>query len=45
VECLAPCLQDDHPTWVFNGVAVGPSGTVYLTNDVSNTLCSIPAGR
>jgi sugar lactone lactonase YvrE len=45
VDCLAPCLQDDHPTWIFNGVAVGPSGTIYVTNDVGNTLCAIPPHR
>lgn len=26
------------PTWVFNGVAVGPSGVIYVTGDVSNVL-------
>jgi sugar lactone lactonase YvrE len=45
IDCLAPCLQDDHPTWIFNGVAVGPSGTIYVTNDVANTLWAIPPGR
>jgi streptogramin lyase len=26
------------PTWTFNGVAVGPSGNIYVTSDVSNAL-------
>jgi sugar lactone lactonase YvrE len=38
---LARCLQADHPTWIFNGVAVGPSGAIYLTNDTDNTLYRI----
>jgi sugar lactone lactonase YvrE len=33
---LAPCLQGDHPTWIFNGVAVDASGTIYLTSDAAN---------
>jgi sugar lactone lactonase YvrE len=40
-EGLDVCLQGDHPTWVFNGVAVGPSGTIYVTCDVTNTLHAI----
>ena len=26
------------PTWIFNGVAVGPSGYIYVTGDISNVL-------
>jgi hypothetical protein len=26
------------PTWIFNGVAVGPSGHIYVTGDKSNVL-------
>ncbi|HVP57670.1 MAG TPA: hypothetical protein VMU02_06195 [bacterium] len=40
-EGFTPCLQDDHPTWIFNGVAVGPSGAIYLTSDVDNLLYRI----
>jgi DNA-binding beta-propeller fold protein YncE len=29
------------PTWVFNGVAVGPSGAIYVTGDVANVLYRI----
>jgi DNA-binding beta-propeller fold protein YncE len=40
-EDLDICLQGDHPTWVFNGVAVGPSGTIYVTGDVTNSLYAL----
>ena len=26
------------PTWIFNGVAVGPSGAIYVTGDIANLL-------
>lgn len=26
------------PTWTFNGVAVGPSGAIYITGEVANVL-------
>ena len=29
------------PTYIFNGVAVGPSGTIYVTGDVENVLYRI----
>ena len=29
------------PTYIFNGVAVGPSGTIYVTGDVDNVLYRI----
>ena len=29
------------PTWGFNGVAVGPSGAIYITGDVANVLYRI----
>jgi sugar lactone lactonase YvrE len=29
------------PTWSFNGVAVGPSGAIYITGDVTNVLYRI----
>jgi len=29
------------PTWMFNGVAVGPSGTIYITSDINNQLLVI----
>ncbi len=38
VDGIAPCLQSDHPTWIFNGVAVGPSGVIYATCDAANSL-------
>jgi len=42
------------PTWGFTGVAVGPSGAIYITGDVAGVLYRIwprlpakqpPAGR
>ncbi len=30
-----------HPTWVFNGVAVGPSGAIYVTGDIANVVYRI----
>jgi sugar lactone lactonase YvrE len=38
---LPRCLMGDHPTWVFNGVAVGPSGTIYITSDSESALYCI----
>jgi sugar lactone lactonase YvrE len=38
---LPTCLMGDHPTWVFNGVAVGPSGTIYITSDSESALYCI----
>jgi glucose/arabinose dehydrogenase len=38
VTGLPLCLQADHPTWIFNGVAVGPSGAIYITSDSENLL-------
>ena len=29
------------PSWIFNGVAVGPSGAIYVTGDISNVLYRI----
>ena len=31
------------PTWVFNGVDVGPSGNIYVTGDIADVLYSIGA--
>jgi sugar lactone lactonase YvrE len=38
---LSPCLPGNHPTWIFNAVAVGPSGTIYATCDTENALYKI----
>jgi hypothetical protein len=32
----APAAPNTPPAWAFNGVAVGPSGTIYLTSDVES---------
>lgn len=37
----APGTSVFPPTWFFNGVAVGPSGTVYVTGDVANVVYAI----
>ncbi len=29
-------------TWIFSGVAVGPSSTIYITSDINNQLLAIP---
>jgi sugar lactone lactonase YvrE len=34
----APGVPNMPPTWVFNGVAVGPSGAIYVTGDKTNVL-------
>ena len=36
-----PCLLGDHPTWIFNGVAVDAGGSIYLTSDVDNRIYRI----
>jgi sugar lactone lactonase YvrE len=33
------------PTWAFNGVAVGPSGTIYVTGDKANVVYRIEAAE
>jgi sugar lactone lactonase YvrE len=45
VAGLPRCLQADHPTWIFNGVAVGPSGAVFVTSDSENQLLRIEPDR
>jgi DNA-binding beta-propeller fold protein YncE len=37
--------KSDHPTWLFNGVAVGQSGTIYVTGDIANVLYRIEPGK
>jgi sugar lactone lactonase YvrE len=38
-----PAIPGFPPTWVFNGVDVGPSGNIYVTGDVGNVLYRIKA--
>jgi len=41
----APGVPGAPPTWDFNGVAVGPSGAIYVTGDRANVLYRIePCG-
>ncbi len=45
VDGMMPCLQSNHPTWIFNGVAVAPSGAIYLTCDAGNALYRVEPAR
>jgi sugar lactone lactonase YvrE len=38
LELGAPGVEGYPPTWMFNGVAVSPSGAIYVTGDVGNVL-------
>jgi hypothetical protein len=38
-----PPIPGFPPTWVFNGVDVGPSGNVYVTGDIGDVLYCIGA--
>ena len=38
LEFGAPGVPNYPPTWMFNGVAVGPSGHIYVTGDKKNLL-------
>ena len=38
LELGAEAIPGLIPTWIFNGVAVGPSGYIYVTGDISNVL-------
>jgi sugar lactone lactonase YvrE len=38
LELGAPSPAGVPPTWIFNGVAVGPSGAIYVTGDKTNVL-------
>jgi sugar lactone lactonase YvrE len=44
LEVTAEGPEDWPDTWVFNGVAVGPSGAVYVTANRANVLFPIPPG-
>ena len=37
----APGVPGGAPTWMFNGVAVGPSGAIYVTGDIANVIYRI----
>jgi DNA-binding beta-propeller fold protein YncE len=45
LEVGAPAIPGLPPTFIFNGVAVGPSGTIYVTGDKTNVLYRIQAGH
>jgi hypothetical protein len=38
-----PAISGFPPTWVFNGVDVGPSGNIFVTGDITNVLYCIKA--
>ncbi len=37
----APGVSGMPPTWILNGVAIGPSGTIYVSGDVENVIYRI----
>jgi sugar lactone lactonase YvrE len=41
----APGTPGMPPTWIFNGVAVGPSGAIYVSGDVENIIYRIQPPR
>jgi len=41
----APGIPGMPPTWIFNGVAIGPSGAIYVTGDVENVIYRIRPAR
>ncbi|UCG89436.1 MAG: hypothetical protein JSW71_16175 [Gemmatimonadota bacterium] len=41
----APGTPGTPPTWVLNGVAIGPSGAIYVTGDVDNVIYRIQPMR
>lgn len=43
LELGAPGVEGMPPTWVFNGVAVGPSGMIYITGEIANVLYCLEA--
>jgi hypothetical protein len=43
LELGAPGPPTMPPTWGFNGVAVGPSGTIYITGDKANVVYHLVA--
>ena len=38
-----PAIPGFPPTWVFNGVDVGSSGNIYITDDIANVIYCIKA--
>ena len=45
LELGAAPAPDMPPTWAFNGVAVGPSGAIYVTGDKANVLYRLRASN
>jgi sugar lactone lactonase YvrE len=39
----APAVPGTPPTWVFNGVAVGATGEIYVTGDIANVVYRLSA--
>lgn len=40
----APASAGAPPTWIFNGVAVAPSGAIYVTGDVAGEIYRVDPG-
>lgn len=41
LELGAPGMEGAPPTWIFNDVAVSPSGAIYVTGDLANVVYRI----
>jgi glucose/arabinose dehydrogenase len=41
----APGTPGTPPTWVFNGVAIGLSGAIYVTGDIENIVYRVKPAR
>jgi sugar lactone lactonase YvrE len=39
----APAVPGTPPTWIFNGVAVGATGEIYVTGDIANVVYRLSA--
>jgi len=45
IEPGGPALPGTPPTWGFDGVAVGPSGDIYVTGGAENIIYKIPNNK
>jgi len=45
LELSSPSLPESIPTWWFDGVAVGPSGDIYISGGGKNVIYKIPNNK